>query len=94
MEIIKAFHSCFLTDVKITKEVVKIEDSYKNPYYVDASDKEAFESFKQWFKQVFMKGVAQTVSLFSYEIKPIEEGISGMFITKFLNLDKDKPETI
>lgn len=87
MNFLKAYHSCFLTDVKIAKDLITIEDSYKNVYYVETSNVEASNSFKIWFKQVFMKGIAQTVSIFQYEIKPIEEGISGTFITKFLNLN-------
>ena len=39
-----------------------------------------------------MKGIAQTISIFQYEIKPIEEGISGMFIVKFMNLDDMQKE--
>lgn len=92
MNFIKAYHSCFLTDVKIAKDMIIVEDSYKNRYYVETDNAEAVGSFKTWFKQVFMKGIAQTISIFQYEIKPIEEGISGMFIVKFMNLDNTQKE--
>lgn len=92
MEVLQAYHSCFLTDVKVTKDVIKIEDSYRNPYYIDMHDKEAVASFKTWFHDVFMKAVAQTITIFSYEIKPIEEGMTGAFIKKFLSSSVKKQE--
>lgn len=93
MEVLQAYHSCFLTDVKVTDEVIKIEDSYRNPYYIDLRDKEAVASFKAWFHDVFMKAVAQTVTIFSYEIKPIEEGMTGAFIKKFLASSAKKQDS-
>lgn len=86
MEITKSYHSCFLVDVKISPGFVILEDTGKNIYYVDRADQNAFMSFKEWFKQVFIKGIAQTISIFEYETRPIEEGLSGAFIKKFLNL--------
>ena len=58
MNFIKAYHSCFLTDVKIAKDMIIVEDSYKNRYYVETDNAEAVGSFKTWFKWVFMKGIA------------------------------------
>ena len=50
MNFIKAYHSCFLTDVKIAKDMIIVEDSYKNRYYVETTNAEAINSFKDWFK--------------------------------------------
>lgn len=50
MNFIKAYHSCFLTDVKIAKDMIIVEDSYKNRYYVETTNAEAINSFKAWFK--------------------------------------------
>lgn len=88
METFKAYHSCFLVDVKIQRDFIILEDTGRNTYYVDRADQIASDSFKVWFKTVFMFGVAQTISIFEYETKPIEEGLSGMFIKKFLNLNQ------
>lgn len=92
MEVLQAYHSCFLTDIKVMKDIIKIEDSYRNPYYIDMHDKEAVASFKAWFRDVYMHAVAQTITIFSYEIKPIEEGMVGAFIKKFLASSVKKQE--
>ena len=92
-EIKKAYHSCFLTDVQIAEDEIRILDSYRNPYYIKLSDKESLASFKSWFKKVFLKGIAQSVSVFEYRLEHREECEVGTYIVKFFNVSEEvEPE--
>lgn len=89
MGIKKAYHSCFLTDVQISDDLIRIMDSSKNAYYVNMQEKESVQSFKLWFKQIFLKALPQSVTVFEYEIRKIDDGETGVFIIKFLNVKDD-----
>lgn len=84
MNIKKAYRSTFIVDVQISDTEIRLQDSGRNFFYIKLSDKTACDSFKQWLKNVFLKGVAQTVSIFEYTVEKRDEGEVGMYIVKFL----------
>lgn len=88
----KAYHSCFVTDVQIAGEEIRLMDSYRNPYYIKTDDKEAVASFKSWFKKNFLKGIAQNVTVFEYRLEQREECEVGSYIVKFLNIPEDSEQ--
>lgn len=55
---IHAYRSCFIADVQIGSDLIRLQDTGKNFFFLDVHDKIAVESFRLWFARVFLKGVA------------------------------------
>lgn len=51
------FKSCFIVGVKLNDELAILEDSAHCKYFVKAENKEAMQSFKSWFNNVYIKGI-------------------------------------
>ena len=47
------FRSCFIVDVQIEKDVIRLMDSGKCRYLIDKTDHNVVAQFKQWFSRVF-----------------------------------------
>lgn len=80
------FRSCFVTDVQVMQGRAVLSDSAGRQYFVDLEDDSLKKQFASWFKQVFCKGVAQTLTIFSYETRDISECETEMHVTKFMNV--------
>ncbi len=82
------YHSCYICDVKVdyTNKLATLMDSSHNQYFIELSDKKNIEEFENWFKNIFSKGVAQTLTIFQYTTKDVSECETEMYIIKFLNL--------
>lgn len=86
----RCFHSCYVTDVKTEGTNVQISDSGRGIWNLDLADKELVPQFKTWMEKVFLKGVPQTLTVFEYEDRSIEEAVFDYWIKKFCNLpDKE-----
>lgn len=69
----KKFRSCFIVDVQFKDDFIVLADNARNKYYVDLKNKELVKQFKVWFKDVFTKGIAQTLTIFEYDLHDISE---------------------
>lgn len=78
------FRSCFIVDVNITKNSICLTDSGKQQYFIDTTDPAAVTEFSTWFKTVFTKGIAQTLTVFRYELRYESECESKIYIKKFI----------
>ena len=63
---IKRFKSCFLCCVEMHDRFIMLEDSNKDRFYIDREDKVALESFVFWFKNVYIKGIPQVLTIIDY----------------------------
>lgn len=63
---IKRFKSCFLCCVEMHDKFIMLEDSNKDRFYIDREDKAALESFVFWFKNVYIKGIPQVLTIIDY----------------------------
>lgn len=80
----RRFASRYIVDVVIDKQDIQLIDSGHNIYHVNADDAECVSQFKQWFGNVFCKGISGTLTLFEYNIIKLDEHESACVITKFL----------
>lgn len=60
------FRSCYVVDVQTSPDQTILTDSSRNRYYVNMSSSELKDQFKTWFKNVFLKGVSQRLTVFEY----------------------------
>ena len=81
----KYYKSCFIVDVAIEEGTVILTDSSKNRYFMDIKVTEKVVNFKDWFRHVFIKGIAQTLTIFEYTSIDISECETEIHIVKFLN---------
>lgn len=79
------FRSCFIVDVSLNADDIVISDSTHMSYHIDPKNQTLRKEFTDWFKRVFQAGKAQTLTIFSYEIKDVSECESELHIVKFLN---------
>lgn len=63
---VKRFKSCFISDVDVYSDHIIIFDSRSNPYIIYKNDKNAMESFTQWFKNIYMKCIVQSLVVIDY----------------------------
>jgi len=93
---VTSYRSCFLADVQISSERIRLQDTSHTFFFIDIHEKEAVESFRAWFKKIFLKGVAQIPSIFMYEARPDGDGATDFYITKFIlkNDEEKSPESV
>jgi hypothetical protein len=77
------YRSCYIVDIIIKNDNIQLSDSVGRNYIV-ANSEIALESYKKWFNNVFLKGIAQTLTIFEYIIVDISECEMELHITKFL----------
>ena len=83
----RKFRSCFIVDVNFKNDYVILSDNARNKFYVNLKNANLVAQFKTWFKEVFTKGVAQTLTIFEYELVDISECETHTIIKSFV-LDK------
>ena len=83
----RMFRSCFIVDVNFKNDYVILSDNARNKFYVNLKNANLVAQFKTWFKDVFTKGVAQTLTIFEYELVDISECETHTIIKNFV-LDK------
>lgn len=83
----RMFRSCFIVDVNFKNDYVILSDNARNKLYVNLKNANLVAQFKTWFKEVFTKGVAQTLTIFEYELVDISECETHTIIKNFV-LDK------
>ena len=79
--------SCFIVDVNFKNDYVILSDNARNKFYVNLKNANLVAQFKTWFKEVFTKGVAQTLTIFEYELVDISDCETHTIIKNFV-LDK------
>ena len=88
MENIRLFRSCFVIDVKIvasgSAKFVTLLDSTNRIWHVDMQNEECAAGFKAWLKDTFLAGVAQTLTVFEYEIRGVSPDNEN-WIVKFFS---------
>ena len=83
----RRFHSCFVVDVQASENDIVITDSTRCRWHVKMDSAEAKAEFKAWLKSVFLKGVAQTLTVFEYVEAGYEPDVEYQ-IVKFYNCQK------
>lgn len=83
----RRFHSCFAIDANVTGSEAVITDSTRCRWHVDLGNAEAQAGFKSWLKGVFLKGVAQTLTVFEYEERG-EAPDAENWIIRFCNVSE------
>ena len=83
----RMFRSCFIVDVNFKNDYVRSADTARNECYVNLKNANLVAQFKTWFKEVFTKGVAQTLTIFEYELVDISKCETHTIIKNFV-LDK------
>lgn len=81
---IKLLKSCFLCDVNFYKDYIVVIDSRKVEYFIMLSDADAISTFKFWFENVYMKGIAQVLTIIDYKVMPTEDGDSFFYVNKLI----------
>lgn len=94
MEATNRFHSCFAVDAsKASEAEAVITDSTNRRWHVDLSDPAAKADFKKWLAGVFLRGVAQTLTVFEYaqrgEGHDAEYWVTRFFLPKQAMLSED-----
>lgn len=83
----RRFHSCFVVDVQASEKDIVIVDSTRCRWHVKMDSADAMAEFKVWLKSVFLKGVAQTLTVFEY-VEVGGEPDTEYQIVKFYNCPK------
>lgn len=65
---VKRFRSCFICLVEMHDNFIGLEDSGHNAFVIDRSNKEAVASFMFWFKNVYLKGIPQVLTIIDFDI--------------------------
>ena len=65
-------------------DIVVLEDSGRNQFIIDKKDKMAIESFVFWFKNVYLRGVPQVLSIIDYSIVQKNEAESYCLVNKIV----------
>ena len=81
---VKRFRSCFICGVEMHDDIVVLEDSGRNQFIIDQKDKMAIESFVFWFKNVYLRGVPQVLSIIDYSIVQKNEAESYCLVNKIV----------
>ena len=81
---VKRFRSCFICGVEMHDDIVVLEDSGRNQFIIDKKDKMAIESFVFWFKNVYLRGVPQVLSIIDYSIVQKNEAESYCLVNKIV----------
>ena len=76
------FRSCFIVDVAIELRQIVLTDSSQNRYYIDIERTEVVAQFKKWFKNVFTKGIAQTLTVLQYSTYDVSECETKLIVDK------------
>ena len=81
---VKRFRSCFICGVEMHDDIVVLEDSGRNQFIIDKKDKMAIGSFVFWFKNVYLRGVPQVLSIIDYSIVQKNEEESYCLVNKIV----------
>ena len=83
----RKFRSCFIVDVNFKDDIIVLSDNARNKFYVNLNNANLVTQFKTWFKEVFKKGIAQTLTIFEYELVDVSE-CETLTVVKNFVLDK------
>lgn len=79
------FRSCFIVDVQIEKDVIRLMDSGRCRYLIDKTDHDVVAQFKKWFSGVFLAAKSQTLTVFAWENRGQDPDFE-LYIIKFFNI--------
>ena len=83
----RKFRSCFIVDVNFKGDIIVLSDNARNKFYVNLNNANLVTQFKTWFKEIFTKGIAQTLTIFEYELVDVSE-CETLTVVKNFVLDK------
>lgn len=81
----KRIRSRYITEVVFENSYIELIDSNGASYYMDIAAAKENSSFKNWFNNIFSKGIPQQLVVFEYERKE-HDGQIDLIITKFINV--------
>lgn len=82
----KKFNSCFICNVEIGDGKIVLQDSYRNDFYIVKGDspKSAFDEFKNWFREIYLACIPQTLTVLQYHISENADGESVAVIDRLI----------
>ena len=83
----KRFWSCFVCGVEIDDKFVTLEDTARNQFFIDRANasKETLLEFKDWFNNVYMKGIPKTMTIIDYSIGENADGEAVKLVNKLVS---------
>ena len=69
---IKHYSSRFIVDVNITNDYISLIDPSHTRHIIELTNEKGIQSFKAWMQNVFLKGVAGTLTVFSWHKKEVD----------------------
>lgn len=79
----KYFASRYIIDVGIEESFICLGDSTKNKFYIDKNDKTVINEFKNWFANIFVKGISGSLTILEY-VKVEHDGQIDLLVKKIL----------
>lgn len=80
----KRFRACYIGDVIIDDEYVHLVDTAQMQYDIDKKNDIAMKSFVAWFKNIYLKGVSQTLTVIDYSICSKNENESICLVNRII----------
>ena len=69
----KMFKTCFITDVIISDNVIRLSDPSHNEFLIFKSDVEIVSQFKDWYQNIFSACIPQQLTFIEYVIEEKNE---------------------
>ena len=80
----KRFRACYIGDVIIDDEYVHLVDTAQMQYDIDKKNDIAMKSFVAWFKNIYLKGISQTLTVIDYSICSKNENESMCLVNRII----------
>jgi hypothetical protein len=78
------YRSCFIVEVIEQNNIIELIDSTGTYYQVHKDDKRAFDTYLNWFKNLFMSAKSQSLTIITYRMNDLSE---CEFENKVISLD-------
>ena len=78
------YKSCFIVEVIEKDDIIELIDSTGTYYQVHKGDKKVFDTYLNWFKNLFMLAKSQSITIITYNMTDLSE---CEFENKVISLD-------
>lgn len=83
----KNYHSSYFVDVTVDEKTKTacLSDSMRSRFFVDLTVQSEYDGLKSWLKNVFVRGIPQTLTVFEYEKRGEGCDVEN-YVVRFLNM--------
>lgn len=67
------YRSCFIVEVIEKDTTIELIDSIGTHYYIYKNDKEVLDNYQDWFTNLFMDALPQSITIITYRTIDISE---------------------